>query len=45
MDDRKWIAIIIASMLLLVGVAALLVQQPELVATGHSVVSGRPSAS
>ncbi|WP_158091561.1 hypothetical protein [Bradyrhizobium canariense] len=44
MDDRKWIAIMIASMLLLVGVAALLVQQPELIVTGHSVVSGRPSA-
>jgi hypothetical protein len=43
MDDRKWIAIMVASMLLLVGVAALLVQQPELVVTGHSVVSGRPS--
>jgi hypothetical protein len=44
MDDRKWIAIMVASMLLLVGVAALLVQQPELVVTGHSVVSGRPFA-
>ncbi|MCK1329823.1 MULTISPECIES: hypothetical protein [unclassified Bradyrhizobium] len=44
MDDRKWIAIMVASMLLLVGVATLLVQQPELVVTGHSVVSGRPFA-
>jgi hypothetical protein len=43
MDDRKWIAIMIASMLLLVGVAGLLVHQPELVVTGHSLVSGRPS--
>jgi hypothetical protein len=31
MDDRVWIAIMIASMLLLVGVAALLVRQPELI--------------
>lgn len=31
MDDRKWIAIMVAAMLLLVGIAALLVQQPELV--------------
>ncbi|MGY3358000.1 hypothetical protein ACVWZK_004663 [Bradyrhizobium sp. GM0.4] len=28
MDDRKWIAIMVASMLLLVAVAALLVQRP-----------------
>ena len=31
MDDRKWIAIMLAAMLLLVGIAALLVKQPELV--------------
>jgi hypothetical protein len=30
MDDRKWIAIIVASMLLLVAVVALLVRQPGL---------------
>jgi len=29
-DDRKWIAIMVSSMLLLVGAAALLVSQPEL---------------
>jgi hypothetical protein len=31
MDDRKWIAIMVASMLLLVGVAVVLVGHPELV--------------
>lgn len=31
MDDRKWIAIMVSSMLLLIGIAAVLVQRPELV--------------
>ncbi|MGM4870523.1 hypothetical protein AB7645_04765 [Bradyrhizobium sp. 956_D2_N1_5] len=30
-DDRKWIAIMVSSMLLLIGIAAVLVQRPELV--------------
>ncbi|AHY49417.1 hypothetical protein BJS_09036 [Bradyrhizobium japonicum SEMIA 5079] len=30
MDDRKWIAIMVSSMLLLVGAAAVLVSRPEL---------------
>jgi hypothetical protein len=39
MDDRKWIAIMVAAMLLLVGIAALLVMQPELVTNTHAVMS------
>jgi hypothetical protein len=39
MDDRKWIAIMVAAMLLLVGIAALLVKQPELVTNTHAVMS------
>jgi UPF0716 family protein affecting phage T7 exclusion len=39
MDDRKWIAIMFASMLLLVGVAAVLVQRPGLVTDTHAVMS------
>lgn len=40
MDDRKWIAIMVAAMLLLVGIAALLVKQPELVTNStHAVMS------
>ena len=39
MDDRKWIAIMVASMLLLVGVAAVLVQRPGLVTDTHAVMS------
>ncbi|WP_256465324.1 MULTISPECIES: hypothetical protein [unclassified Bradyrhizobium] len=39
MDDRKWIAIMVASMLLLVAVAALLVQRSGLVADTHALMS------
>ena len=39
MDDRKWIAIMFASMLLLVGVAAVLVQRPGRVTDTHAVMS------
>ena len=39
MDDRKWIAIMVGAMLLLVGIAALLVKQPELVTNTHAVMS------
>jgi hypothetical protein len=39
MDDRKWIAIMVAAMLLLVGIAASLVKQPELVTNTHAVMS------
>lgn len=39
MDDRKWIAIMVASMLMLLGVAALLVHQPELVTSTHSLMT------
>lgn len=39
MDDRKWIAIMVAAMLLLVGVAALLVRQPELIDAAIAVKS------
>ena len=33
MDDRAWIAVMVVSMLLLVAVAALLVNSPELLDT------------
>jgi hypothetical protein len=39
MDDRKWIAIMVASMLVLVAVAALLIQRPGLVIDTHAVMS------
>ena len=39
MDDRKWIAIMVATMLLLVGIAALLVKPPELVTNTQAVMS------
>ncbi|WP_276573428.1 hypothetical protein [Bradyrhizobium sp. NBAIM14] len=39
MDDRIWIAVMVASMLLLVGVAALLVHQPELIDPAIAVKS------
>lgn len=39
MDDRIWIAIMVAGMLLLVGVAALLVRQPELIDAATAVRS------
>lgn len=39
MDDRKWIAIMVAGMLLLVGIAALLVRQPDLIDAAIAVKS------